>query len=214
MARMFPSLCIAAAFAGVSTFTAADEPEATNRASTVAIGSSFVRAIRDSGSYGTDARTITASRAPNREWKGESVGVWKYSQGPDLLFRPVDGAFIAFVNGEQPTVSFDPASGWQWPLKVGKSWTRNVTVIMHASNDRIPVEAQITVEAYEDVSMPAGTFKAWRVRSVDNIGNEDVSWFSTDLTVFVKQKLTRTARHPAGPGVRETELLSQSIRHQ
>lgn len=52
------------------------------------------------------------------------------------------------------------------------------------------------------------------MRTVDNLGNEDVHWFSTDLSVFLKQKLTRTERHSAGPGVRETELQSQSIRHQ
>lgn len=213
MARTFPSLCIAAALAA-STFALANETEGMTRVGTVAIGSSFVRSVRDSGSYGNGATTVTLTRRPNREWKGQTVGVWEASTGPTLLFQPARGDFVAFVNGDQPVVSFEPAAGWEWPLKVGKSWTRRVTMTMHATNQSVPTEAQITVEAYEDVATPAGTFKAWRVRSVDNQGNDDVSWVNTDLTVFLKQKLTRTASHPAGAGVRETELLSHAIRHQ
>lgn len=214
MARTLPSLCIAAALAGIPVPSLADEPEAMNRSSTVAIGSSFVRSITNSGSYGSGAGTITGRRAANREWKGQPVGVWQFSQGPELLFLPADGAFVAFVNGDQPVITFEPANGWQWPLKVGKSWTRNVTVTDHASKQTFPVETRITVEAYEDVSVPAGTFKAWRLRQVDNLGNDDVHWFNPDVTVFLKQKLTRTERHAAGPGVRETQLVSQEIRHQ
>ena len=213
MARAFPSLCIAAALAA-STCAFAEEAEGNNRASTVVIGSSFVRSIKDSGSYGNGTTTATVTRQANREWKGQTVGAWHSTGAPTVLIHPVHGAFYAFVNGDQPVVSFEPASSWQWPLKVGKSWTRNVMMTVHATNQVVPVETQMTVEAYEDVTMPAGTFKAWRVRTADNLGNEDVQWFSSDLTVFIKQKLTRTARHSAGPGVRETEMLSHSIRHQ
>ncbi|HEX7890002.1 MAG TPA: hypothetical protein VF522_11640 [Ramlibacter sp.] len=213
MARTLPFLCIAAALAA-STCALADEAEGNNRASTVVIGSSFVRSIQDTGSYGNGASIATVTRQANRDWKGQTVGAWHSTVGPTVLIHPVHGAFHAFVNGDKPVVTFEPAASWQWPLKVGKSWTRNVTMTVHATDQVIPVETQITVEAYEDVTMPAGTFKAWRVRTVDNLGNEDVQWFSSDLTVFIKQKLTRTDKHAAGPGVRETELVSQSIRHQ
>jgi hypothetical protein len=213
MARTFPSLCIAAALAA-STCAFAEDAEGNIRVSTVAVGSSFVRSIQDSGSYGNGSSTVTLTRQPNREWKGQTVGVWTASAGPTVLIHPVHGAFHAFVNGDQPVVTFEPAAGWEWPLKVGKSWTRKLTMTTHATNQSVPVEAQITVEAYEDVTTPAGTFKAWRVRSVDNLGNDDVNWVNTDLTILLKQKLTRTAKHAAGPGVRQTELLSQSIRHE
>lgn len=213
MARIFHSFCIAAVVAAASACTTM-EPNGTIRSSTVAVGSSIVRSIQDSGSYGNGARTVTLTRMPNRDWKGQTVGVWQPNAGPTLLLRPDDGAFVAFVNGEQPVVSFEPAWGWPWPLKVGKSWTTNLMMTMHASNQRVPVESRGVVEAYEDVTIPAGTFKAFRIRTSDNLGNEEVHWVNPDLTVFLKQKLTRTARHAAGPGVRETQLLSQSIRHQ
>jgi hypothetical protein len=212
MARILPSLCIVAALGAACTTLA--EPDGMIRSSTVAIGSSFVRSVHDSGSYGKGPSTTTVTRAPNREWQGQTVAVWQQTVGPTLLLLPENGAFVGLVNGEQPLVSFEPPMPWPWPMKVGQGWTRNFTMHMHASGQRVPVEVHSVVEAYEDVAMPAGTFKAFRIRTVDSVGNEDVQWFSTELTVFLKQRLTRTARHPAGPGVRETELLSQSIRHR
>jgi hypothetical protein len=213
MARIFQSFCTTLAMAALGACASLPESEGMTRAASVAAGSSFVRSIQNSGSYGTGTSTTTVTRAPNREWKGQTVGVWQQTAGPTLLFHPANGGFVAFVNGDQPVISFDPTLDWPWPLKVGKSWTRKTTMTIHGSDQRVPVELNSVVEAYEDVSMPAGTFKAYRVRTVDSLGNEDVNWFSTDLTVFLKQKLTRTVRHAAGPGVRETELLTQAIRH-
>ena len=60
--------------------------------------------------------------------------------------------------------------------------------------------------------MPAGTFKAFRVRTIDDAGNDNVQWFSPDLGIFIKQSLKRTAKHAQGPGTREIELISQKIR--
>jgi hypothetical protein len=41
--------------------------------------------------------------------------------------------------------------------------------------------------------------------------NENVVWFSPELGIFVKQNLRRTAKHPAGPGTRDSELVSHTI---
>jgi hypothetical protein len=214
MPRILHSLFIAATLVAVCGGSALAQSDRQTRFATVAVGSSFVRSINDTGSYGNGSSTTTVTRAPNSEWKGQTVGVWKQSAGPTLLINPVNGAFVAFVNGETPVVSFEPAAGWPWPLEVGKTWTMKPTLTLHSSNQLVPLEITNAVEAYEDLTIPAGTFKAFRVRSVDNVGNEDVNWFNTDLTVLIKQKLTRTAKHAAGPGVRETELLSASIRHE
>ena len=213
MARILRSLCIAAAVAVLCACSTVAEGPGMIRTATVAVGSSFVRSIHNSGSYGNGSSTTTVTREPNREWKGQTLGVWKQNPGPTLLLHPVHGAFYALLNGDQPLVTYDPPGGWPWPLEVGKRWTSEFTQTLHPSNQQVKVQQRAVAEAYDEVSMPAGTFKAWRVRVVDNQGNDDIHWVSPDLTVFIKQKLTRTAGHPAGPGVRETELLSQSIRH-
>jgi hypothetical protein len=204
---LLAGLTIAAACTGCATI----EPVAQNTSQAV-VGSTFQRALKDTGSYGSGATTSTFTRMPHRTWQGREVAVWSQTRGPTLLQEPSGGAFVALLNGEAPVMSFDPPAGYEWPLRVGKSWTRQVNLTLHASKQTVPMESKLTVEAYEDVTMPAGTFKAFRVRSTDNLGNEDVNWYSPELSIFVKQKLTRTAAHAMGPGVRETELLSQSIR--
>ena len=215
MARILPSLCIAAAAAALGACSTFRETEAvgTPRMSTIAIGSSFVRATQDSGSYGNGRTTATVTREPNRQWKGSTVAPWKQTPGPTLLLDLQHGGFYALLNGEQPAISWEPVLAWPWPMKVGQTFNRQSTMTLHANNRTVPLEQNVVVEAYEEVTMPAGTFKAFRIRTVDNHGNDDVNWFSPELTVFVKQKLTRTEKHAAGPGVRETELVSQNIRH-
>lgn len=209
MHSTFNTLLAGLTIAAVCTGCATVEPAA--QYTSPAVGSTFQRALKDTGSYGSGATTSIITRMPKRMWQGREVLVWSQTRGPTLLQEP-SGAYVAFLNGEAPVISFDPPIGYEWPLSVGKSWTRQVKMTVHATQQTIPLESKMTVEAYEDVTVPAGTFKAFRVRSTDNLGNEEVNWYSPELSIFVKQKLTRTAANRMGPGVRETELLSQSIR--
>lgn len=176
------------------------------------IGSVLVRTQKDTGSYGSGTTTTTATRMAPRMWKGQQVAVYANNPGPTLYQLPPHGTFVGFFNGEVPVVTFDPPTSWHWPLEVGKSWTSRYNMVIHQSNQVVPVEAKVTVEAHEDVSMPGGTFKTFRVRTVDNQGNDNLNWFSPDLGVFVKQKLTRTAASPNGPGTREVETIRQTIK--
>jgi hypothetical protein len=64
------------------------------------------------------------------------------------------------------------------------------------------------VEAYEDVTVPAGKFKAFKISSTSSLGDEGFTWFSADLGIFVKQSLRRTGQHAQGPGTREIQLLA------
>lgn len=176
------------------------------------IGSVLVRVQKNTGSYGTGEVTATSTRMAPRMWKGQQVAVYANSPGPTLFQLPPHGTFVGFFEGDNPVVTFDPPTGYDWPLEVGKSWTRRYNMTLHQANRVIPVEVKVAVEAYEDVAMPGGTFKAFRIRSVDNQGNDDLNWFSPELGVFVKQKLTRTAANPNGPGTREVETIRQTIK--
>lgn len=42
------------------------------------------------------------------------------------------------------------------------------------------------VAAYENVVVPAGTFKAFKLTSSDTLGNENVTWFSPQLGLFIR----------------------------
>jgi hypothetical protein len=176
------------------------------------IGSVLVRIQKNTGSYGTGQVTSTLTRMEPRLWKGRQVAVYANDTGPTLLQLPPNGSFVGLFDGETPVVTYDPPPGYDWPLEVGKSWTQRYNMTIHRSNRVIPVEVKVAVEAYEDVTMPGGTFKTFRIRSVDNLGNDNVNWFSPDLGVFVKQKLTRTAASPSGAGTQEVETIRQTIK--
>lgn len=174
-----------------------------------AIGSTWVRVMQNTGSYGPATTRVSNIRGAGT-WRGSAVKTWESAEG--TLLQAPNGDFVAIVKGDTPLVTWDPPAGYAWPLTIGKSWSRKLNVTFHAAKRTIPVEVTSTVEAYEEVTVPAGMFKAFKVRSIDNQGNEDLNWYSPELGIFVKQSLRRTARHSAGPGTRETVIESQTIR--
>ena len=66
--------------------------------------------------------------------------------------------------------------------------------------------------ANEEVTVPAGTFKTFKVRYTDSVGIESVNWYSPDGAGWVKIGATRDGRFPAGPGTQDFDLLSYSIK--
>jgi hypothetical protein len=173
------------------------------------LGTTWVTARRDTGSYGSGSVQST-SRRGERMWQGKQMIAF---EGPELtILASPNGDWVSQVRGDTPVLTWDPPLSWDWPLEVGKTWTRKHTVTIHATKQTLPYEAKGKVEAYEDVTVPAGTFKVFRVSYSDTLGNENMNWFSPDLGIYVKTSLRRTPKHPAGAGTRETELVSQTIK--
>ena len=94
---------------------------------------------------------------------------------------------------------------------VGKTWTLDWILIVHSSGQKIPVNSRWTVEAKEKIKVPAGTFEVFRV-SYGDPGTDILSWWSPELGINVKRREQRNGFHYIGPGVRETELISHTIR--
>jgi DUF3108-like len=174
------------------------------------LGSSYVRAQRDSGSFGS--RNIELQvRCGERMWQGQRVIAFEFPQYT-LVAEPNTGSFLGIFVGDKPIMTWDPPMGFDWPLEVGKTSTRNYRLTIHAKNQTVPFQLTQKVEAYEDVTVPAGTFKAFKISSSSTLGEESMYWYSPELGIFVKQILTRTAKNTAGPGVEETEIVSQTIK--
>lgn len=173
------------------------------------LGSTWVSMRRDTGSYGSTSVQVTSRRA-EQTWQGKPVIAYESSEGT-LLAHP-HGAWIGQFKADTPVVTWDPPLSWEWPLEVGKTWTKDYSVTVHATNRTMPFKSTQKIEAYEDITVPAGTFKVFKVRTLDTFGNENLHWFSPELGIFVKQSLRRTAKHPAGEGTREVELISQTIK--
>lgn len=169
------------------------------------LGSTWENMRRDTGSYGSGAVKVTGRRG-ERMYQGERMLTFEVGE-ITILARPT-GNWIGFFKGAAPILTWDPPLNWEWPLEVGKTWTREQRVTIHAAKRTVPYTLTQKVEAYEDVTVPAGTFKAFKVSTVTSLGDENVVWFSPAHGVFVKQSLRRTAKHAQGPGTREMELLS------
>ncbi|NPC56134.1 hypothetical protein [Caenimonas soli] len=172
------------------------------------VGATWITQQQDSGSYGNGRFDVPGRRA-QRIWEGREMIAF---EGPQttLLAMP-NGNWVTVLGRDgKPALSWDPPLSWDWPLEVGKSWTRQYKVKVHPQNQETAFEARQTVEAHEEVTVPAGTFKVFRVRTSDTLGNENLQWFSPEHGIFVKQALQRTDKHVQGPGRRDSELKTFS----
>jgi hypothetical protein len=169
------------------------------------VGTSWERMQTDTGSYGSGSSKSNGLRG-ERTWQGKKVMTYELANG--TVFTEADGAWIGIFKGDTPVITWDPPLNWQYPLTVGKSWTREPRITIHAAKRTIPYKEEQKVEAYEDVTVPAGTFRTFKVRSISSLGDDNLIWFSPEMGVFVKVLNTRTAKHSQGPGTRVIELLS------
>jgi hypothetical protein len=175
------------------------------------VGATWEIAQRNTGSYGKDTQLKT-TRDADTTWQGAPVIAMATSQGGTLIARPGDGNWIVVLGRDgKPAVSFDPPIGWQYPLKVGKTWTTRHRMTMHATGNSVEFDFSCNVEDFEKVTVRAGTFDAFRVRCKTNLGADDTYWSSPGLGPFVKTRLLRDARHPAGAGTQESELVAKSF---
>jgi hypothetical protein len=144
-------------------------------------------------------------------WQGKLMGTYETPQ--QVTVFGADGGWVAILSPDgKPILSYDPPIGYDWPLMVGKTWTKSYKMTVHATKRIIPFDVTFKVEAYEDVTVPAGTFKVFKISQVIPGASEDTYWLAPELGVFVKQSLRRTDKSGYGPGTREVELVSQTIR--
>lgn len=169
------------------------------------MGTTWVTAVHSTGSYGSDSRQVPGKRG-ERMWQGSQAVTFDGASGT-ILARP-DGSWLGIYKGDQPVMTWDPPLTWQWPLEVGKTWTREQRMTIHAAKRTIPYQLTQKVEAVEEVTVPAGTFKTYRISTVNTLGDDNLLWFSPELGIFVKQSNKRTAKHAQGPGTQSQELIS------
>lgn len=196
----------AAAILSLAVLAACATAPRLERYTAMPAGSTYTQVNLDTGSFG-NGRSEVSGTIVAREWQGQQVVGFQGPQGM-LVLKP-SGEWLAQLAADGRTmVSWDPPLNWEYPIEVGKSWTKQYTVRLHAQNRTVPYESRQTVEAYEEVTVPAGTFKAFKVRTVTTLGDDNVIWFSPEHGMFVKAMLRRTDKHMQGPGTREQVLTS------
>lgn len=177
----------------------------------VAADSSWTYERRDSGSFGKTTAYQTNRARGEQTWEGRKVRATELPQGVRFS-DAVKGDWLAMVQGDKTIVTWEPSLGYDWPLTVGKSFNRNYRLVNHVSKQTTDVQSTMTVQAYEDVTVPAGTFKAFRILYTDSMGVESLSWYCPDAAAWVKIQIKRSSKFPAGPGTQDLDLLSYTIK--
>lgn len=175
------------------------------------VGSTWTNSVVNTGSYGSGTTRITVTRG-ERVWQGRPVVTFQTPAGT-TLGDPVTSRFIAVLApNDAVVVTWEPPIGFEFPIEVGKTWVSRHRVDNQMTGRAVDFEATWKVEAYEDVTVAAGTFRAYRVSYSDTLGNAEMHWFSPELAISVKTSQKRSASHSQGAGTRETELAAQTIR--
>ena len=169
-------------------------------------GTTLVYGVASTGSYGSGTSTTTI-RVAEGTYEGAKV-TRMAGAGGTVVQDPDTGAVIAVLDpGDRPLMRYSPALGVQWPIQPGKTWTQEHRLTVGPST-QLKLTSSWKVEGIEDVTVPAGTFRAWRMTFTDNFGFRQTSWtVPQGLGTFVRRETVRPAGHPQGEGTQVLELL-------
>lgn len=195
--------CCAALVAGC-----AGAPPKAERYLAPPVGASWKVQVSSTGSFGNASKAEQQVSMRDVVVEGRPYHRFDAGGGATLLNDSV-GLFMVLGPGDRQLMRYDPPLGYQFPLEVGKTWTQDIALTVGGST-KVPMKAQWTVEAYEDVTVPAGTFKAWRVSFTDNFGFKQTTWSMPETVgTYAKRVNERPATHPqGGAGTQVIELVT------
>jgi hypothetical protein len=175
-------------------------------------GTAWIGQYTNSGSFGSGTARVP-TRAGERMWEGQRVLTHESAAGT-MMTRPSDNMRIGFLGPDgKPQFLLSPPVGPVYPLVPGKTWTSSTLMTVYPQGATVPVESEWKVHDFEQVTVPAGTFRALRVSLVDRVRgvawNDDTYWLSPDLHTAVKVIQRRVATHPLGAGTREVVLAER-----
>ena len=190
----------------------ATPPPAADRMVISPMGTVLTYHRKSSGSLGTYDGQVVWTHAP-ATWQGQPVIAFGAPQAGVALHDPASFATRAMLSADgKPVMAFDPPIDYAWPLTVGQTWSTQYAVTLYPSGAKVPMKRDFKVEGFEDVTVPAGTFKAWKLSWKDSTGETETRWISPAQGIAtVKRHVERPATHAQGPGVLDAELLSRVL---
>lgn len=172
------------------------------------VGATWKFQVTNTGSFGNADKA--EKQISMRDVVVEGKPYHRFDSGGSATLQTDSAAvFMVLGPGDRPLMRYEPPLGYEFPLEVGKTWTQDIA-LTEGGTTRTPMKAQWKVEAYEDVTVPAGTFKAWRIVFTDNFGYKQTTWGMPDTVgVFAKRINERSATHPqGGAGTQVIELVT------
>ena len=203
----------------------ADAPSATAPAVNT-VGSVFV--IAEQGPNGI-FRHVTHTIVEEVERDGLLVHRTEYSPPQEDPGGPCDGAngnlhdarsfnWIGCLKDGSVLAQNEPHTGlFSWPLQVGNAWRWRARwqdyVVRPDFSGSFWTDYE--VKAYEEVTVPAGTFMAYRVELVRTQyeGHTDIAWFAPEIGQVIKGAWSRTSKNGYGAASERTwELVSVDLK--
>lgn len=103
---------------------------------------------------------------------------------------------LKVTKNDKAILSYSPSfPGLDFPLKVGKKWSGKYSGYRADTGGKWDSTVDFQVVAFEDVTVAAGTFKAYRIEYVDKWvsgsfrgSNKSVGWIAPEVGYYVKLK--------------------------
>ena len=136
------------------------------------------------------------------------------------LFDVEDDSWVGCTKDGKLLGSTTPHNGrYNWPLQVGKSWQTKYfwsDKVIHPDWSGSNWEER-TVVAWEEVTVPAGTFMAYKIvrtKTSWETTSEDVemSWYAPEIPVTIKGVWHRGSKDGYGPAEHMWELVSYELK--
>lgn len=190
----------------------ASTPPVAEKFVSVPYGTQLEYHRKSSGSYGNFDDQVRWDHKPGT-WQGQAAMLAVSPQAGAQLYDSKTHGLVAMLGRDgKPAVSYEPPMAYRWPMKVGDSWSSQHKVTFHANGRTVPLTLNYKVEAYDRITVPAGSFNAYLVVSTDSNGEVQRVWIApADSISVVKRTLDRPATHPQGAGHLEGELLSRKL---
>jgi len=157
--------------------------------------------------------TITYTVLGEGTYEGKSV--YRVSGGIDThLYDKATGNMVAILRMGKEANVFEPHEGtFSWPLYLGKSWTASYTAHDRQRGMSIgPVKVEYRVAAYEDVVVPAGSWKAFRIESESGSSAFSTIWYAPEISLIVKKVNETTVGHPFGRTKSVYEIIEYPVK--
>jgi hypothetical protein len=108
----------------------------------------------------------------------------------------------SFADGKELESAEPCIQVFNWPLKIGKKWNSNYTVKEYSGGAHLShSKTGVNIRTYEEVKVPAGTFKALRIQA-----GEETFWYAPSIGWAVKEQIG-----PQGKDGWLLELVEYSI---
>jgi len=164
-------------------------------------GETWLFTAKDSGTIGSDPSKMLNGTYELSIVDGKfKIAAVTGSQKDELDPRPLA---LSCLLGYCPNLNF--------PLTVGKQWTRDYKGTYIGSNKPIARKVTSDVKGIEQVTTAAGTFRAFKLESDDRAGPRDyfttTYWYSPETRSIVKSQFDATAGGQEAGLKREIELI-------